>query len=77
MAICWTNFAKYGNPNGKGVPEWPAFSEKQPVVMYFSGTAHAGPVPSESALRVLDGYFAWRRSPEGEQVKAPQASGAK
>jgi len=77
MAIYWTNFAKYGNPNGNGVPEWPAFSDKQPVVMYFGGTAHTGPVPSESALRVLDGYFAWRRSPEGEQVKAPQPSGAK
>ena len=77
MAMYWTNFAKYGDPNGKGVPEWPAFSDKNPVVMYFSGTAHTGPVPSESALRVLDGYFAWRRSPEGEQVKAPHPSGAK
>ena len=77
MAIYWTNFAKYGNPNGKAVPEWPAFSDKQPVVMYFGGTAHTGPVPSESALRVLDGYFAWRRSPDGEQVKAPQPSGTK
>ena len=77
MAIYWTNFAKYGNPNGNGVPEWPAFSDKQPVVMYFGGAAHTGPVPSESALRVLDGYFAWRRSPDGEQVKAPQPSGAK
>jgi len=26
---------------------------------------------------VLDGYFAWRRSPEGEQVKAPRPSGVK
>ena len=67
----------YGNPNGKGVPEWPAFSDKQPVVMYFGGTAHTGPVPSESALRVLDGYFAWRRSPDGAQVKAPRPFGAK
>ena len=77
MATYWTNFAKYGNPNGKGVPEWPAFSDKQPVVMYFGGTAHTGPVPSESALRVLDGYFAWRRSPDGAQVKAPRPFGAK
>lgn len=71
MAIYWTNFAKYGNPNGKGVPEWPAFNDRNPVTMYFSGTAHAGQVPSETSLRVLDGYFAWRRSPEGELVKAP------
>jgi hypothetical protein len=72
MSACWTNFAKYGVPNGPGVPSWPAFSDQHPVVMYFGGTAHTGPVPSELSLRVLDGYFAWRRDPEGEQVKAPQ-----
>jgi para-nitrobenzyl esterase len=69
MAAYWTNFAKYGDPNGKGVPAWPAFSDAKPVVMYFGGTAHTGPVPSEESLRVLDGYFAWRRSPEGASVK--------
>ena len=72
MATYWTNFAKRGDPNGIGEPEWPAFSDKHPVVMYFAGTAHTGPVPSEKSLRVLDEYFAWRRSPEGAVVKAPQ-----
>jgi para-nitrobenzyl esterase len=69
MAAYWTNFAKYGDPNGKGVPAWPAFSDEKPVVMYFAGTPHTGPVPSQESLRVLDGYFAWRRSPEGAAVK--------
>jgi para-nitrobenzyl esterase len=23
MGTYWTNFSKYGNPNGKGMPEWP------------------------------------------------------
>ncbi len=72
MATYWTNFAKHGDPNGKGVPAWPAFSEKTPTVMYFSGTAHTGPVPSLQSLRVLDSYFAWRRSPEGATTKAPE-----
>lgn len=35
-------------------------------VMYFRNEAHPGPVPSAAALEVLDGYFAWRRTPEGE-----------
>ena len=26
MGTYWTNFAKYGHPNGEGVPEWPAFT---------------------------------------------------
>ena len=64
LATYWTNFAKRGDPNGDGLPTWPAFGDRPPVVMYFSSTPKTGPVPSESSLRVLDGYFAWRRSPE-------------
>jgi enterochelin esterase family protein len=75
MAAYWTNFAKRLDPNGDGLPEWPAFSDSQPVVMVFAGTPKTGPVPSESSLRVLDGYFAWRRSPEGSAATAPSAEG--
>jgi para-nitrobenzyl esterase len=66
MGTYWTNFAKYGDPNGKGVPQWPAFSDDNPVIMYFSQTLHTGPVPGIESLRVLDSYFKWRRSPEGD-----------
>lgn len=66
MATYWTNFAKRGDPNGEGVPAWPAFSDAAPTLMYFAQTPHTGPVPSADALRVLDQYFAWRRTPEGE-----------
>ena len=66
MATYWTNFAKYGNPNGEGVPEWPAFSDANPVVMHFNQTPKQGPVPSAESLAILDSYFAWRRTPEGE-----------
>jgi len=65
MATYWTNFAKHGDPNGKDVPEWPAFSDRNPELMYFQKTPHTGPVPSAASLQVLDAYFKWRRSPEG------------
>lgn len=65
MATYWTNFAKRGDPNGEGVPAWPAFSDANPVLMYFAQTPHTGPVPSAEALKALDAYFAWRRTPEG------------
>lgn len=65
MITYWTNFAKYGNPNGKGMPEWPAFSETNPKVMYFSQKPFVGPVPSQESLKVLDDYFKWRRTQEG------------
>ncbi len=67
MGIYWTNFAKYGDPNGSDVPEWPAFSTKNPVVMYLGPTPYTGPVPSAGSLEVLNSYFEWRRTPEGEE----------
>jgi len=75
MATYWTNFAKYGNPNGMSMPKWPAFSEAHPELMYFSGTPHTGPIPNEEGLKALDAYFAWRRSPEG--VRASLVEDAK
>jgi para-nitrobenzyl esterase len=67
MGTYWTNFAKFGNPNGTGVPQWPVYNPAGGnTVMYFAQTPHVGPVPSAAALKVLDGYFKWRRSPEGE-----------
>jgi len=71
MATYWTNFAKYGDPNGsKGEPRWPAFSDSKPSLMYFAETPHTGPVPNEAGLKELDAYFAWRRSPEGAHASA-------
>jgi para-nitrobenzyl esterase len=74
MATYWTNFAKRGDPNGAGVPNWPPFSDAKPVVMVLSQPPHTGPVPSEVALKGLDAYFAWRRTPEGEAAVRQEAS---
>ncbi len=66
MATYWTNFAKHGDPSGNGVPVWPAFSDANPMVMHFNRTPHTGPVPGAESLKILDAYFAWRRTPEGD-----------
>ena len=67
MGKYWTNFAKTGNPNGQGLPEWPAFSHEAQQAMHLTGPEPAaGPVPSLEALQVLDGYFTWRRTDEGK-----------
>lgn len=65
MATYWTNFAKRGDPNGPGVPEWPPFSENKDSVMVFRQAAQVGPVPDLESLEVLDDYFTWRRTPQG------------
>ncbi len=66
MADYWTNFAKYGDPNGESLPAWPAFSMDNPTLMYFEQEPHLGPVPSAASLEVLDDYFEWRRTEEGK-----------
>jgi len=66
VSTYWTNFAKHGDPNGPGVPEWPRFTERDRQVMYLKNEARPGPVPSAAALEVLDAYFSWRRTPEGD-----------
>ena len=62
----WTNFAKYGDPNGKGLPQWPVFSETEQQVMHFTDTAQAGPVVNEEGLKTLEAYFKWLRNGSGE-----------
>ena len=66
MGDYWTNFTKYGDPNGEGLPVWPKFTKDSHKSMYLTGDKpFEGPVPDEDALWVLDSYFAWRRTAEG------------
>jgi para-nitrobenzyl esterase len=52
------NFAKSGDPNGKGLPVWPAFTDKnQQVMVYESGAAGAREYPMLPQVKVLESYF--------------------
>jgi para-nitrobenzyl esterase len=62
----WTNFAKTGDPNGAGLPNWPAFTNANQQVMNLNDPSQAIPVPNLEKLQVLDGYFSWRRSQEDQ-----------
>ncbi len=57
ISTCWVNFAKTGDPNGQGLPEWPAFSENDQKVMVFDAAPGARPVPNMERLKVIDSYF--------------------
>jgi len=62
----WVNFAKHGDPNGAGLPKWPAFTDANQQVMELNDPSKAIAVPHIEKLKALDGYFAWRRSQEGK-----------
>ena len=65
MRTYWTNFAKTGDPNGAGLPKWPAYNDAKPEVLHIQAqSTKAGPVVNENGLKVLDEYFASRRVDE-------------
>ena len=66
MSSYWVNFAATGDPNGPGLPLWPAFSETDNHTMFFDQSPSARPLPNLEKLKAVDAYMAWRR----EQAKA-------
>ncbi|HUG12518.1 MAG TPA: carboxylesterase/lipase family protein [Opitutaceae bacterium] len=55
MASYWTNFAKTGNPNGPGLPEWPAYSsEAEYPVMHLKADGGAAPDLHRARYEFLD-----------------------
>ena len=41
MASVWTQFARTGNPNGEGLPEWPAYTTENEAYMEFGADTGA------------------------------------
>ena len=62
----WVNFAKTGNPNGKGLPYWPAFSKDRPTTMQFSNGASLINVPNREQIDFIERFYKQKR----EQTEA-------
>jgi para-nitrobenzyl esterase len=63
MSSYWTNFAKTGDPNGPGLPPWPAYSPAHERSMRLADDTGAIPLPHKDAVEFIDAYFAHRRAP--------------
>ena len=61
MSNYWVNFARTGDPNGPGLPSWPAFTTDAQNAMHFDAQSNARATPNMTQLRALDAYYAWRR----------------
>jgi para-nitrobenzyl esterase len=50
----WVNFATSGDPNGRGLPSWPAFTTAEERALAIGPSVAPIPVPHTAALDLLD-----------------------
>ena len=60
MSAYWANFIKDGNPNGRGLPQWPAYSTKDKQIMRLGDDVRAQPLPDAASLDFLVGLMSKR-----------------
>jgi para-nitrobenzyl esterase len=58
MGSYWTNFAKTGDPNGAGLPKWPAYAPTEWQVMQLDAAPKAGPDTLRARYLFLDSVWA-------------------
>jgi para-nitrobenzyl esterase len=54
----WTNFAKNGNPNGRGVPPWPVFDESKAQGLLLGDEIRVGQPFDAPAMAHIDAAYA-------------------
>ena len=59
MMTYYSNFACNGDPNGAGVPDWPAYNTKDRIRIYFDNPVSVSPLTDEEIRRYK--YFGDRR----------------
>ena len=73
----WVNFAKHGNPNGPGLPNWPKYLRSTDQLLELGPTISAHKPAREAALRFLDrGYEAALSAPTNQQGEPAASNGS-
>jgi para-nitrobenzyl esterase len=53
VSQAWINFARYGNPNHPGLPDWPAYTSEGGATMIFDGVSEVGHHHDEALLDLI------------------------
>jgi para-nitrobenzyl esterase len=53
MSGAWINFAKTGNPNHSGLPQWPDYNVQNTATMYFDNTCAVKPQMDKELLKIM------------------------
>ncbi|MDR0763071.1 MAG: carboxylesterase family protein [Bacteroidales bacterium] len=62
MVKYWTNFAKYGNPNGNGLPKWEPYSADSQFVILLKDIPQRIDLPNREKLLLMEEYFGYLRN---------------
>ena len=57
MSSYWVNFAKTGNPNGKGLPLWEPYDPIKENVMVIDTVMESKPLPTKDKMLFWEKYF--------------------
>lgn len=57
MSSYWVNFAKTGNPNGGGLPKWPAYNAAEDQALEFGDQIAVRASINKAGLDFFDGYY--------------------
>ncbi|MCX2681125.1 carboxylesterase family protein [Galbibacter sp. EGI 63066] len=53
MSRAWINFAKTGNPNHDGLPQWPQYNPENTATMFFDNTCEVKPQHDKEFLALM------------------------
>jgi para-nitrobenzyl esterase len=62
MMAYWVNFATTGDPNGGGLPRWPAFDAKNHITLEFGEKTGTRPIADRARIEFFEKFFARQRT---------------